>query len=271
MAGLTSLDAFFNTEVKWTATNAYQTGGGYNPSSNPGDLKKSSEVGTAAANGAAGGADQFFTVQQTINAGSSATFDLYALANVFGQATLNVARVKGGFNFRLLSGTDDSTISPTPNANSKAHLTNNGPALPAELYFGNGGSGLTLALTTGAGAVTSVAIGAAGSAYPPSKTFLVAPVQAGGSGAVIAVTTNSSGVPTTAVLVAGAGGTGYTNATVPTVVLGQVTLTTGNSYLYADVTAAGAILDATHRNVTVYNLDGANAITVQLSYAAGTT
>lgn len=77
------------------------------------------------------------------------------------------------------------------------------------------GSGGTVALTQVAGAVTAVAIGTAGTGYPISTTFMAAPVQSGGAGCRFAVTTNGSGVPTAVTFIAGAGGTGYTSATVP--------------------------------------------------------
>jgi hypothetical protein len=82
-------------------------------------------------------------------------------------------------------------------------------------YKGTTGSGGTVALTTGATIVTAVAIGAAGTGYPASTTFLASPTQSGGSGCLFAVTTNGSGVPTAVTFIAGVGGTGYSNATVP--------------------------------------------------------
>lgn len=275
MAGISSLTTTISTEVKWTAQNNL-TGGAYNPTTNSGDIRKNYNVGTAAANGASGGADEFFSFQQSVAAGSSATLDLTQMTNILQQATVNIARIKG-YQIRLLSASDDTTISPAPTATSTGLVTNNPPSsqamdVPCALDFGNGGSGLTLTLTTSSGAVTSVAIGAAGSGYPKSSTFLVAPNQAGGSAAVVAVTTNSSGVPTTVALVAGAGGAGYTNATVPTTVLGQHFLYTGGAAMYFDVSAAGfCTVGSTGKKIGLLNLDGSNAVTFEIDVVAATT
>src|SRR5207248_2630696 len=150
--------------------------------------------------------------------------------------------------------------------------TNMGVAVPCQLDFGNGGSGLTLALTTAAGAITGVAIGAAGSGYPKSTTFTVVPNQAGGSGGLVYVTTNASGVPTTVGLVPGAGGTGYSNATVPSVVAGAYNIKTGGAHMYFDDNANGfCTVDATHKNVSFLNLDGANAVTLEIDVMAAST
>jgi hypothetical protein len=261
-----------NTEVKWLAQNT-QTGGVYNPVTSPGDIRKTQAHGTGAANNASGGGDEVFSFQQTISAGSSATLDLTAMTNVMQQAGVSIARIKG-VQFRLLSQLDDTTIA----ANASAVVVQNQtPAVPANL-FGNGGSGLTLALTTAAGAITGVAIGAAGSGYPRSCTFLVVPQQAGGSGGAVSVITNSSGVPTTVALVAGSGGTGYANATVPAVVAGYQILNggsasiSGGAFLYVDGTAAGFMLvSATGKNITFQNLDAVNAASIEVDIFAATT
>lgn len=242
-----------------------------NPISTQATLLKNSNVNTNLANNVAGGADEAFSFQIAISAGSSSTVDLTAMTNLLAQATTAIVRMKGGWQMRLLSGTDDSTITPTPNAASTVTVTNIGPATPGNLNFANGGSGLTVALTVGSTIVTAVAIGAAGTVYPKSSVFLASPVQAGGSGCAFGVITNSSGVPTSVVFIAGAGGTGYTAATVPTVVVGQFTLTTGNAECGIDVTAAGITVSSTVKNIKILNNDPSNAVTCEFSCFGGTT
>ncbi len=264
------VQATISTELKWTVQNNL-TGSAYSPVQNPGTLRKSYNFGTAAGNGVTGGGDQLFSFQQGIAAGASATVDLNALTNLLQQAAVAIVRIKG-YQLRLLSTSDDSTLTPAPTATSTVTVTNNGPTLPNPLDFAAGGTGLTLALTQAAGVVTSVAIGVAGTGYLKSATFTVAPVQSGGSGAVISVTTNASGVPTTVLLVAGAGGTGYSTATVPTVVLGQYTVLTGGAHLYFDPAALGfALVSSTQRNIKIQNNDGTNAVTFELSILGAST
>jgi hypothetical protein len=268
--GISSVSATISTEFKWTVSNTL-TGGNYNPTTNAGDLRKSQGFGTNVSNTTSGGGDEVFSFQQAISPGSSATIDLTAMTNLLQQTGVSIARIKG-IQFRVLSGSDDTTLSPTPTSTSTVTVSNEGLAVPCQLDFGNGGSGLTLALTTSGGAITSVALGAAGSGYPPSNTFLVTPNQSGGSGALVAVTTNGSGVPTTAALVAGTGGAGYTNATVPTTVVGHYNILTGGAHMYFDPAANGfCTTDATHKNVKLYNLDGSNAVTVEVDVLAATT
>jgi hypothetical protein len=195
------------------------------------------------------------------------------MTNILQQAGVNIARIKTVV-FKLLSVVDDSTVA----ANSAGgYITNVGVAVPAAL-FPNGGSGLTLTLTTGAGAITGVAIGAAGTGYPPSTAFTVVPQQAGGSGGLVYVTTNGSGVPTTVGVVTGAGGSGYSNATVPSTPAGGVYIAGGSAslqggcYAYFDATAAGfCAVSATAKNVKFYNLDGANAATFEVDFFAATS
>lgn len=263
---LSSLTGNLTATANWTAQNNL-TGSTYNPVQNSSRISKSCNIGTAAANAAAGGADQLFSFQQTISAAGSATIDLYAMTNILQQTSQAIVRLKG-YMIQLLDATDDSTIT-TPVAASMI-VTNNGPALPNPLDFNTYGSGLTLALTTSGGAIGSVAIGAAGSGYLPSSTFMVAPNQSGGSGGVIAVTTNSSGVPTTVALVAGAGGSGYSNATVPSTVLGQYLVLGGGIHFYVDVSAGGfAAVSSTSRNIKLFNTNASGTATAQLTFFGG--
>ncbi len=266
---ISTVTASAQAGFQWSCGNNL-TGAAYNPIANTGNIRKNYSVGTAISNGASGGCDEVFTFQQAITAGSSATIDLTAMTNILQQSGVSIARIKS-YMIRLLSAADDPTITPAPTVTSTMLVTNNGPGVPANLDFGNGGSGLTLALTVGSTIVTAVAIGAAGSGYPPSSCFLVAPVQAGGSGCVVAVITNGSGVPTSVVFIAGAGGTGYTAATVPSTPVGAYLLGTGNAHLLVDISATGITIDATHKNVLLKNMDGANAITAEVDFFAATT
>ena len=267
-AGMSSITGTKITAgFQWTCANNL-TGGAYQPISNPGNIQKVYNFGTANGNTTSGGGDEVFSFQQGITAGSSATIDLTAMTNLLQQTGVNIARIKS-YMIRLLSAADDGTITPAPNANSKIVVTNNGPATPAQLDFGNGLTGLTLTLTVVAGAVTGVSIGAAGSGGPPSSTFVVGPCQAGGSGAVIAVTTNASGVPTSVSVVTG--GAGYSATTVPAVVLGQYLLNTGDAHLCLDNTALGQAITSTSKSLRIYNLDGSNAVTPEFDFFAATT
>jgi hypothetical protein len=256
------------TKFQWTAGNSL-TGSNYNQTVNSGAISKSMAFGTAAGNTEANGGDEVFSFQQTITAGSSVTIDLDAMTNLLQQAAVSIARIKG-VQIRLLNLTDDATIT-APGATAVL-VTNIGPTLPAALGFQGGGTGLTLALTTSAGAITGVAIGAAGSGYVKSSTFLVSPQQASGAGGLVAVTTNSSGVPTTVALIAAAAGTGYSNATVPTVGVGNFTILAGGAYCYFDPLPAGfCLVSSVGKNIRIHNLDGTNVATVEIDVFGATT
>lgn len=255
----TSIGTVFKWAVGQTVTGGYMqqvTGGG--------NIAKTYAMGTAAANNVTGGGDEVVAFQQAIAAGASFTLDLTSVTNVLLVAAVNLARVKGA-QIRVLSTTDDATITPAPTATSTVTVTNIGPAVPSGFDFGNGGSGLTVALTVSGGAVTAVAIGAAGSGYPASSAFLASPQQAGGSGCVFGVVTNASGVPTSVVFIAGAGGAGYSAATVPTVPVGQYNILTGGAHVYFDPLAAGFTLPtATNKNLKFINMDGTNGVTCEI-------
>lgn len=268
MAGLSSLTATISTECKWVAQNTL-TGSVYNPVSNSGDIRKSYNLGTAIANALAGGADEVFSFQQAIAGAGSATIDLNALTNVLQQAAVAIVRIKG-YQIRLLSAADDATIT-TP-VSTAVLVTNNGPAVPSPLDFGNGGSGLTIALVQSGGVLTSVSLQVAGTGYPAGTAFMVAPNQAGGAGAVASVITNGSGVPTSATLITGVGGSGYSNANVPTTVLGQYVINSGGTHEYFDVLAAGFIaVSTTSRNIKIINLHATSTATVEITVFGGTT
>ena len=266
--GISALTTYVNTVFGWNAQQA-GTGGIATPVINTNQIGKSVQTVATLGNAVAGGADEVFSFQIAITAGGSATLDLNAMTNVLNTATVALARIKT-YQLRLLSASDDSTISPAPNAASTVTVSNNGLTLPTPLDFGTGGSGLTITITVSAGAIATVAIGAAGTGYPKSSTQIVNVIQSTGSGGLASVTVNSSGVPTAVALVAP--GTGYTAATLPTNVVGQYTLTTGDTHLMADVTGAGFCpVSATLKNLKIYNNDTVNAVTVEFDAVGATS
>ncbi len=262
MSGLSTLVATISTEFKWQS-GINLTGSVYNPIQNTGDIRKNQNLGTAAGNTASGGADELFSFQQGITAGNSATIDLTTMTDIMQRTNTAIVRIKG-YQIRLLSAADDPTISPTPTATSTITVTNNGPTLPAALDFNTAGSGLTLNVTNSGGVINAVAIGTAGSGYIKSAHFIVSPNQASGSGAVISATTNSTGVPTSVAIVFG--GAGYSdNTSLPSTVVGQYTVLTGGAHMYFDPNANGfCAVDSTHKNISIRNNDGSNAVTVEI-------
>ncbi|MDE2103625.1 MAG: hypothetical protein KGL39_40680, partial [Patescibacteria group bacterium] len=256
------LTSSVGTSFGWTAQQNL-TGSVYSPIQNSGSILKKQSLGTTLGNTTSGGADQVFSFQQGITAGSSATIDLSAMTNLLNVASVSIVRIKA-YQIRILSASDDPTISPAPTATSTATVTNNGPSVPNALDFNTGGSGLTITTTVTGGALATVTIAAAGTGYPKSASFMVTVNQASGSGGVISVTTNSSGVPTAVAIVAA--GTGYTGASgLPTTVLGQYTILTGGAHMYFDPAANGfATVSSTATNITILNNDGSHAITAEI-------
>ncbi len=259
------------TGFKWLVGNNL-TGSAYNQIQNSGSISKQYEFGTAAANAASGGGDEVFSFQQAIAGAAAATIDLNAMTNLLNIASVSIVRIKG-YQIRLLSAADDSTI-VTP-VSSAVYVNNIAPATPSQLDFGGGvnaGTGLTLTLTVVATIITAVAIGAAGTGYPPSTCFIVCPVQAGGSGAIVGVVTNGSGVPTSVVFMAGCGGTGYTAATVPSVLAGGYVINSGGAHCYFDVLAGGFLtVSATQKNITIRNMHPTATATIELDVLAATS
>lgn len=267
---LDSLSSTFSTGVQWLASNDIP-GGLYNPISNPGNISKRVTQGTSQANNTAGGADQFFSFQQSISAGSQAIVDLNAMTNILAQTSQLIAQAKC-FQFRLLSATDDPSISPAPNAASTCVITNAGNiSVPAQLDWGTGGSGLTLTCIAAAGAITSASICTAGSGYPKSSSFLVAPNNTGGSGAAISINTNAAGIPQNTLAIIAAG-VGYTNNVPnPTTVLGFTYLRTGDAKMFVSPLAGGFNISNTARNILIANNDAVNAITVEVDVVGCST
>jgi hypothetical protein len=258
--GLATLTMTRQTLFSWTAGASPGQGGYYGQNGNSTRIQKNFSLTQGIANNLAGGCDQFTSFQQGIMAGGSFTCDMYAFTSIFG-AAVNSARNKGHL-LRLLSATDDPTITPAPTVTSTVTVTNNGPAVPHPLNFASKGSGLTITITVSSGALSTTAIGAAGSGYLPSATFIVTVNQTGGSGGVVYVTTNSSGVPT-AVAVAAAG-SGYSAGTLPTTELGNLSLNTGDYEDYLDTSATGVTTSTTKRNFKIVNNDAVNAVTVEI-------
>lgn len=270
--GFSTLTGSMATSFNWNAQ-LNLTGGVYNPLINSGTITKrqlfGTEVGT---NTQSGGCDEAFSFQQGIVAGGTATLDLLAMTDLLQRANTTIARIKG-CQFRVLSATDDPTISPAPNANSVGVVTNYGVAVPSPMDFQANGSGLTIDVTAAAGAVTAVAITAAGSGYPKSSFLLAALQQAGGSGNVFLVTTNGSGVPTAVTFITGTGGSGYSTATgVPAVLVGQYAILTGGAHMYFDPAANGfCLVSSTSKNLKLINTDGSNAITFEIDFFAASS
>lgn len=265
--GYTTVAASVKSSFGWSVQQSVNTL--VNPNSNSSTLLKSQSFSSGTGNTGVGGADLVASFQQAISANSAATVNLAALTGIM-QNAITPARVKSA-QIRLLSATDDPSISPAPTSTSTVTVTNLGPATPHPWYFATGGSGLTVAMTVATGAVTGVSIGASGSGYLPTALLTASPQQVSGSGCVFTVTTNSSGVPTAVTFVSGKGGAGYSAATVPTVILGCTTLTTGNATCYVDVTAAGIVISSTSCNIYINNNDATHAVTVEIDLVLGST
>jgi hypothetical protein len=257
------------TVTKWTCSN---TQVGSNPIGTSYTINKVQQFGTSNPNNASGGGDEVFSFQLGISAASSATVDLNAMTNQLAQSAVSIARIKC-WQIQTLSASDDATLSPAPNANSTATITNIGPANPSSLDFGSNGSGLTLDLTVVAGAINVPSINTAGSGYLKSSAFLVSPAQNSASGGAIAVVTNSAGIPTSVQLVTNSAGSGYTNsANVPAVELGKYNVLTGGCHTYFDPKAAGfCVISAVSKNVKIQNNDSVNAVTLQITAFGATT
>ncbi len=84
------------------------TGADYQPIQNNTTITKRVALGTAVANGVAGGADSLVSFIQSIAASGTATIDLRALTDILNQGAQVWARLKG-LLIRLLSVADDAT------------------------------------------------------------------------------------------------------------------------------------------------------------------
>ncbi len=266
--GLSTMQGTVTTTFRWLAGQNL-TGAVYNQTQNQGTITKTYSLAQSTANNTSAGADEVFSFQQAICTSSTATVDMTAMTNLLQQAAVAIVRNKS-WQIRLLSATDDATISPAPNTSSTITVTNN-VTLPARLNLGSAGSGLLLNITNAAsGVINSVAINAAGSGYPINSTFPVTVNQINGAGAVISINPNTTGVPTAAVIANG--GTGYLlTSGLPTTELGSFTLQTGNAQMIVDVSAAGSALSATSKNIKILNNDPANIVTFELDVIGGTT
>ena len=110
MPNLSSLTFSFNPQLSWNAV-VTNTGADYansSPKSQGGINLPTISYASTTANAAVGGADEFISFVQTVNASSSVTIDLTALTDILKQSSVSLARVKF-MMFRLLSAADDAT------------------------------------------------------------------------------------------------------------------------------------------------------------------
>jgi hypothetical protein len=271
-AGMSSVVAQITAGMNWTCQNNL-TGAIYNPNTQQSAMAKGYPFGTAKTNSQSSGGDEVFSFQQGITAAGSVTLNLNSMTNLLAQTGVAIQRIKGMI-IRLLSGSDDSSLSPTPTATSTMTVTNNGIALPSQLDFGNGGSGATATITVNfaGGAITAVAAAFGGSGYPVSGDFLATPVQAGGSGCKFLSLTNAAGNVNTTTFIAGKGGSGYVNGTVPMVPVGQYNIATGGCHVYFDPIAAGFLtVGLTTSNILLINMDPSNAVTAEIDFLAASS
>jgi len=269
--GISSVALTWLIQYRWNlGNNLPWNGSAYPQTTQASAVTKTYQLAQSTDNNAAGGADEAFSYQQVILAGASATVDMNAMTNLMSQTSVSIARVKS-WMVRLLSLTDDTTISANTNTNSRICITNNGPSVPVPLNYGSGGSGLTLNITNAAGGAINVAtINVNGSGYLPNTTFPVTVNLINGAQAVVSINTNAAGIPTAAVITNG--GTGYiTCANVPTTELGSFWLQTGCAQCLVDATALGSAISNTSKNLRITNLDQSNAVTFELDAAGGTT
>jgi hypothetical protein len=106
MAGLSLVQTSLQVSCPWTAQ-LNLTGQAYNPLQNVGAIRKSQTYGTAAANNALGGADEFISYLLSIAASGNSTINLSSITNILQQAGVALVRIKGWL-FQLLSTTDDT-------------------------------------------------------------------------------------------------------------------------------------------------------------------
>lgn len=262
--GISNVQASAQTTFAWQLQNE-QTGV-YSPIQTSTTLRKTQGFTTDETNTTSGGGDEVFSFQQSISAGSSATVDLTTMTNQLGQASVAIVRAKS-IQVRLLSATDDPSISPAPNANSTVTVTNISVATPSSFDMTNAGSGLTVDLTVVAGAINVPTINTAGSGYPKSSFFMVTPCQNTASGGGLVVATNAAGIPTSVQAITNAAGSSYSNASnVPTTVLGQYTILTGGAHAYFDPKATGFLtISALTKNIKILNNDATNAVTAEIT------
>lgn len=94
--------------LNWTAAKNI-TGTDYAPINNASNVRKSCSLGTAAANAAAGGADELASFIQSIAASGSATIDLTSFTDILNIAASSFVRVKA-ILIRLMSVADDAAV-----------------------------------------------------------------------------------------------------------------------------------------------------------------
>jgi hypothetical protein len=150
LPAISSLTATITAAIGWNASNTL-TGSDYAPNSNNSTPKKQLSLGTAAANAAAGGADELYSAITSLAGSASASIDLTSITDILATAGVSLARVKG-IMIRLLSVIDDTTIGTAASAinidntvaNALSATTNSG-------WFNNANEGTA---TGGAGDAT---------------------------------------------------------------------------------------------------------------------
>lgn len=230
------------------------------PNTNGSQNNLQQQYGTANANNALGGADEYFNFLLTISAGASATVDLTAMTDILG-TTVSIVRAKA-IQLQLLSVAQDA-VNGTACSGVTYGAFGTAIANALQLDLG-GGSGLTVNVTgVSTSTISAVSVVAGGTGYPKSAIFPVVVVQGAATGGILAATTNSSGVVTAVAIVNG--GTGYSVATpLGTFVMSFATLANGGSKSYSDQTTGGFTVGSTAKNIRFQNNDGVVAAAVRI-------
>lgn len=104
---ISTLTTTFKAGVTWSAS-VNLTGTDYSPLTQAGNINKTYALGTASANSASGGGDEFISYIISLAASANTTVDLTNVTNIVQQSGVSFARIKG-YMIRLLSTSDDST------------------------------------------------------------------------------------------------------------------------------------------------------------------
>ncbi len=138
---ISSLTVTTNQTQRWNAQNT--STGSIAPIVNGSQNNAQQTYGTAAANAALGGADEYFNFLITLAASASSTLDLTTMTNVLNQASVSIARIKA-YQFQLLSVAQDATNGTAcssvtiGNAVSNAQLFNLGGTTPTFTVYTGG-------------------------------------------------------------------------------------------------------------------------------------
>lgn len=269
-AGMSTVQATMTAGFQFTVGNN-QTGSAYGQIGTGANIQTQYAFGTANANNASGGGDEIFSFQIAVNNGAQATINTVNMTNQLAQSGVNIARIKG-YQIRLLSATNDTTI--TVPAATNGLVTNEyvGAPCPLDLGFVGGGLAVNTTVNSVTGAVTAVAVMTAGN-FPANYAFLFGLAQntAGAQGFVASALVNAAGNVSSVNLIAG--GANYANTSnVPTTPLGSRPLNQGGAHLYFDQSAAGFVqVSNIACNLRLINLDPNNTATFEFSALAATT